>query len=588
VSLRAKFLLALLLISGGLTTASLVVVRRVVTKHIREQIVQDLQNSFATFQNVQRQRESALAHSADLMADLPIVRALMTTQHAATIQDASVGLWRTSGSDLLMLADASGKVMALQTSSIDVPLVEAQQQLSQSMPSGIPTLWWSCGNHLFEVAVRPIYLGPKEVNRVVGFLALGSEIDEKVTRQLSEVAASQVVFRAGNRFIRTTLAPAQATELEANGSAASFSGKAEEQIQLNGERFLAREVQLSEAPVAVRLTVLKSLDQSSWFISHLDRVLVGLGAVALLLGAGLVWIISRTITQPLRSLVAGVRALGKSDFEFPVSNCGADEVAELTSSFARLRADLQQSQRQLIDSERLATIGRMASSISHDLRHHLSAIIANAEFLSDERRKTSEREELYEEIQIAVHQMNELIDSLLEFSRTRESLRLSPSHPEQAIRSAIQTIRFRPEFRNIRIEMGSQQTSGGNYDIRKLERVFHNLLLNACEAVSATTGQINVDLCENQSEIEIRVSDNGRGIPAHLQQRVFEPFFTQGKANGTGLGLTAAQKIIEDHGGDLRLESSSSKGSTFVVVLPLCPKEPKVSFGTSNTATVTS
>jgi len=172
VSLRAKFLLALLLISGGLTTASLVVVRRVVTKHIREQIVQDLQNSFATFQNVQRQRESALAHSADLMADLPIVRALMTTQHAATIQDASVGLWRTSGSDLLMLADASGKVMALQTSSIDVPLVEAQQQLSQSMPPGIPTLWWSCGNHLFEVAVRPIYLGPKEVNRLVSFLAI--------------------------------------------------------------------------------------------------------------------------------------------------------------------------------------------------------------------------------------------------------------------------------------------------------------------------------------------------------------------------------------------------------------------------------
>ena len=90
MSLRAKFLLALLLISGGLTTASLVVVRRVVTNHVRSQIVQDLQNSFATFQNVQRQRESTLAHSADLMADLPIVRALMTTQHRATIQDASI------------------------------------------------------------------------------------------------------------------------------------------------------------------------------------------------------------------------------------------------------------------------------------------------------------------------------------------------------------------------------------------------------------------------------------------------------------------------------------------------------------------
>ena len=586
MSLRAKFLLALLLISGGLTTASLVVVRRVVTNHIREQIGQDLQNSFATFQNVQGQRESTLAHSADLMADLPIVRALMTTQHAATIQDASVGLWRTSGSDLLMLADASGNVMALQANSIDIPVREAQQQLVQSMAPGNPTLWWSCGSHLFQVAVRPIYLGPKESNRVVGLLALGSEIDEKVTRQLSEVAASEVVFRAGDRFVRTTLTPAQAAELEANGSPMFAAGNGE-QIQLNGERFLGRESQLSKAPVAVKLTVLKSLDQSSRFINHLDRVLVGLGALALLLGAGLVWIISRTITQPLRSLVAGVRALGKSDFEFPVTSCGGDEVAELTSAFGRMRADLQESQRQLIDSERLATIGRMASSISHDLRHHLSAIIANAEFLSDDRRRNSEREELYEEIQTAVHQMNELIDSLLEFSRTRESLRLSLSRPGEAIRSAIHTIRMRPEFRNIRIEMGSHETAEGAYDVRKLERVFHNLLLNACEAVSSSAGQININFFENENQIEIHVSDNGRGIPAHLQHRIFEPFFTQGKANGTGLGLTVSQKIIEDHGGDLHLERSSPKGTTFVVRLPLCPKEPTLNFGTSSTAAVT-
>ncbi|PYY22356.1 MAG: two-component sensor histidine kinase [Acidobacteria bacterium] len=586
MTLRAKFLLALLLISGGLTTASLVVVRRVVTSHIRAQIVQDLQNSVATFQNVQRQRESTLAHSGDLIADLPIVRALMTTQHAVTIQDVSTGIWRTSGSDLLVLADANGKVIAIQANSIDIPLAETQQQLSQSMSSSSPTLWWSCGRHLFEVAVRPIYLGPKELNRVVGFLALGSEIDEKVTRELSEVAASEVVFRADDRFMQTTLTAIQETELERNRSAAFAAVKAQ-QIQLNNERFLAREVQLSTVPVAVRLTVLKSLDQSSWFISHLDRVLVLLGGIALLLGAGLVWIISRTITQPLRSLVAGVRALGKSDFEFPVTPYGGDEVAQLTSAFARMRADLQQSQRQLIDSERLATIGRMASSISHDLRHHLSAIIANAEFLSDDRRRSSEREELYLEIQTAVHQMNELIDSLLEFSRTRESLRLNPSHPEQAVRSAINTIRMRSEFRDISIEMGANGTSEGAYDIRKLERVFHNLLLNACEAVSPSTGKISVDLLENRNNIEIRVTDNGRGIPDYLQHRIFEPFFTQGKANGTGLGLTVAQKIVEDHSGDLLLESSSAKGTTFLVMLPLGPRKPSVSFGTSNTAAVT-
>src|SRR5579885_2618371 len=98
-------------------------------------------------------------------------------------------------------------------------------------------------------------------------------------------------------------------------------------------------------------------------------------------------------------------------------------------------------------------MSRMACSSSHDLRHYLSAIFSNAEFLSDSRRAVAEKQELYEEIRISVMQMNELIDSLLEFSRTRESLRLGPSHPEEAIQSAIQSIRTRPEFRHVAIEV---------------------------------------------------------------------------------------------------------------------------------------
>jgi hypothetical protein len=133
VTLRTKFLLALLLGSIGLTTASLVIVRRIVTRQIRAQIVQDLQNSIATFENVKRERENNLNHSAALMADLPIVRALMSTQHEATIQDASAELWRTSGSDLLVLSDTAGNVMAVQSATPQVTNSEAQKELSPSL-----------------------------------------------------------------------------------------------------------------------------------------------------------------------------------------------------------------------------------------------------------------------------------------------------------------------------------------------------------------------------------------------------------------------------------------------------------------------
>jgi signal transduction histidine kinase len=574
VTLRTKFLLALLLGSIGLTTASLVIVRRIVTRQIRAQIVQDLQNSIATFENVKREREDNLNHSAALMADLPIVRALMSTQHQATIQDASAELWRTSGSDLLVLSDTAGNVLAVQSAAPKVTSSEAQKELSSSLGLDGSVDWWLCGKRLFEVAIRPIYLGDAKLNYLVGFVALGSEIDDKVAHELSQVAASEVVFRSGGSLVRGTLAPNQDETLATKYfNLSKVSGPSE--IILGDEKFLAKEIQLSEAPASVHLTVLKSLDQSQSFLKHLDRLLLELGLVALVLGAALVWIIARGITRPLQSLVLGVRALGKSDFDYPLQlHSGNDEVAELTTAFGRMRAELQQSQRELVESERLATIGRMASSISHDLRHHLSAVVSNAEFMTDSRRG-SEREELYGEIRLAVNQMTDLVDSLMEFSRTRESLRLSRAHPEDAIEAAIRAIRLRPEFREIGIEVSSIGIAEGAYDVKRLERVFHNLLLNACEAVDLRSGRVSVEVCAVADHAEIRIRDNGRGIPDSFKTKVFDPFFTEGKANGTGLGLTVAQKIVEDHGGSLRLESSSASGTVFLVLLPCAAKDEK-------------
>ncbi len=115
--MRTKFLLSMLLISAGLTCTSLLLVRRSVQGQVKKEIFADLHNSVSTFRNFQRERELALIHSAELLADLPNLRALMTTQHEATIQDASNDLWRLAGSDLFVLADRTGRVVALHTAS---------------------------------------------------------------------------------------------------------------------------------------------------------------------------------------------------------------------------------------------------------------------------------------------------------------------------------------------------------------------------------------------------------------------------------------------------------------------------------------
>ncbi|MGC2193990.1 MAG: ATP-binding protein [Terriglobales bacterium] len=568
--LRTKFLFSLILVGVGLTAGTLFVARQTAEQQVRLQIHQDLRNSVYTFRNVQKLREQSLTHSAELMADLPILKALMTTNHAATIQDASRELWSLAGSDLLVLADRSGELVALHSKASDFDREAAQESLASSLAQDQGGHWWFCSKHLFEVSLQPIYVGNRSENQVLGYLVLGYEIDDGVARELSQVAASQVAFLFGDTLVRSTLSPVQETDLIQRAGRSLNGGLPEPaEIQLGEEHFLATRVDLAPGvKPPVQLCVLKSLDQATSFLGRLNRLLLSLGLVAVVVGSCMVFIFSHTLTRPLGTLVEGVRALGKGDYEFPLGARGSDEVAEVTASFLRMRTDLRKTQRDLIEAERLATIGRMASSISHDLRHSLAAVMANAEFLSDNNRSRAEREELYHEVLLAVQQMTDLIDSLLEFSRTRESLRPTYGDLELVVERSIQSVRANPEYHSVRITVQKDGATDGWFDSRKLERVFQNLLINACEAVSPQRGHIRVDIHANKSAIEVRVADNGHGIPELVRERLFEPFVSQGKENGTGLGLTVVQKIVQDHGGDVRVERTSSEGTVFLIVLP--------------------
>lgn len=568
--MRTKFLLSMLLISAGLTCTSLLLVRRSVQSQVRTNIFADLHNSVSTFQNFQREREVTLSRSAELLADLPNVRALMTTQDEATIQDASNSVWRLAGSGLFVLADRTGRVVALHTASPGFTREMAQDAFASSMGPDAGH-WWFGAQHLYEVFLKPIYFGRASENRLLGFLVIGYEIDDSLSSQVSRIAASQVAFYYGDAIVTSTLSPSHEAELAQRSMPSSTNGLAEPvQVQLGEERFLGTALELAsgKAP-SVRLTVLKSYDQATVFLDSLNRLLLALGLAAILVGSGLVFLISHTFTRPLGNLVAGVRALGRGDFTYALDAHGGDEVAEVTGAFNRMRGSLLKTQQELLEAERLATIGRMASSISHDLRHSLAAIVANAEFLCESRLSGDQREELYQEVRIAVNQMTDLIDSLLEFSRTRESLRPSFGSVNDSLEHVVQTIKSHPEFHQVRITIAQVGNSVGWFDAKKLERALYNLLLNACEAVPADRGNVEIELREVAGGAEIRVSDNGRGVPESIRGKLFEPFISVGKENGTGLGLTVVQKIVQDHGGDVAVEKTSGEGTVFRVSLPL-------------------
>ena len=581
--LSTKFLLSMLAISAGLTVASLLFVRRSLESHIRAEIFSDLRNSVATFQNVQREREVSWSRSAELMADLPIVRAMMMAPDPATIQDSSQRVWRLGGSDLFVMLNRSQRVVALHTANTGLSLDSAQRFFLQAVADDAPNHWWFGGGHLYEVFVRPVYFGSQAENRLQGYVAVGYEINDQVARETAHVAGSEVAFWFGNTVARSTLPPTQARELvEGFARQLQTGGEQVQELQLGEERFLSATVDLSpKSSPLVRLSVLKSYDQATAFLNQLDRSLLGLGLVAVLVGSLLVFVLSHTFTRPLSSLVSGVRALEKGDFEYPLQARGQDEVAEVTIAFRRMRETLQATQRKLLESERLATIGRMASSISHDLRHSLATVVANAEFLAEARLDERQREELYREVRLAVDQMTEMLESFLEFSRTRETLRPTYGNLQDVLDRALQNVRVNPEFSRVSLTVHCQRDCEGWFDLRRLERAFQNLVINAFEAVSPERGKVEVSLRKLGNNIEFRVRDNGPGIPHDIRAQLFEPFVSSGKEYGTGLGLTVVQKIVEDHGGRVLVESTSSEGTVFVMLLPLTVR-PKPEAGSAD------
>ncbi|MFY9529793.1 MAG: ATP-binding protein [Candidatus Acidiferrales bacterium] len=571
VRLRTKFLLSLLTISSALTCATLLMVRHTVRLQVRKEIFGDLRNSVITFQSFQKQREATLTHSAELLANLPSLKALMTTQDAPTIQDASNDLWRRAGSDLLVLGNRSARVVAFHTTTLGFTRSVAQELLRRSVDQEESPHWWFGNGNLYEVFIQPIYFGPPTENSPLGTLVLGHQIDDRAAKEVSRIASSQVAFCYGNSLVVSTLPPGQEAELVRRMAHPRGPQTLEpEEVQLGDERFLTTSVELAPgAATGVFLSVMKSFDQATIFLDNLNRILFVLGLVAVLVGSALVFLISSTFTKPLARLVAGVRALDSGDFTYPLEARGSDEVAEVTAAFERTRSNLKNTQQQLLDAGRLATIGLTASSISHDLRHPLTAIVANAEFLSGSKLNAEEREELYQEIRVAVNQMTDLVDSLLEFSTARESLRLIYGRIEQTIDRAVRTVRARPQFHQVLIAVTCEGRGEGWFDSKKLERVFHNLLLNACQAVRPDSGRVEVNIRESREGLEIRVADNGPGIPEPIRHRLFEPFVSYGKENGIGLGLTVVQKISQEHGGAVCVETTSEEGTVFRLSLPL-------------------
>jgi signal transduction histidine kinase len=578
-TLRGKFLLSLTLITALITSAVLLVVQYRVRIHVRAEIAQALRDSVVTFQSLQQQREATLGRSTALLATLPPLKAIMTSGDPATIQDASATFWTLAGSQVFALANRSGKLAALHTSLPGFTGAAVDAAIQRYLAGGEAHDWLFGGGRLFQVFLEPIYFGSAESDRPIGILAVGYEVDASVAADVTRVASAGVGFGYEKNLVISTVPGAQRAALARYVAQVADSDGGPGEIRLEQERFLATSVRLSSrnAPL-VTLTLLKSFDQATAFLQNLNRWIVAIGVFGVLAGAALVFFVSTTFTSPLRRLVSGVQALEQGDFAYPLDLRGSDEVSTLTAAFQRMRQTLGDTQRRLLAAEQLATIGRLASTISHDLRHPLTAILAYAEFLAEPRLTDAQRQDFFQEIRIAVNRMMDEINSLLGFSKQSEAITPAYGRVDVVIDRAIKTVKALPEYESMVITLSSGDQCVGWFDAGKLERVMLNLLFNAAEAVPAGSGRIDVSCKISDRGTEIRIADNGSGIPDAIAGSLFQPFVSHGKEKGIGLGLTVVHNIMQQHHGDVSIESTGVNGTVFRLFFPA------VAAGTATTA----
>jgi len=570
-NVRTRVLLISVLIAVVMTVTggSLLIVRDRVRRHVEADLSADLAQSLITFQNLQRQRRDNLVHENALLADLPRLKALMTTSDQRTIADGAIGLWKVAGSDLFGLADSHGKVLTVYTQGT-APATALSDALEQIVTQPMQHYVGSDGR-LFDVSIQPLYFGDEANGTLLGYVINGYRIDTDFIAHISRASGDDAGFINGGGFLASTLPEDYQRELSLQLPRQAVNGKISA-VLLRGHKYLVTETDLSgEALGELRLVVLKSFEQADRAIREINQLVLMLGLGALVVGSLLMALLSRVVTAPLETLAHGVHAFGLGDSSHRLSSNGPREVQELSLAFARMREEIQTTNRALLDAERLATIGSMASSVSHDLRHYLAAVYANAEFLSSSYLSLGERIELLTDIQEAVDGATELLDSLLILSKTGSAFHFESGSVLKIAEKAISLLRAHPEADGVALRLDCSEQAGASavVDIKQMQRAIYNLLLNACQSAHCVEGRrdVGLSITATPETIKLRVTDSGPGVAEHIRGSLFQPFVSDGKQSGTGLGLTLANAVAKEHGGAVTLVSSMPGETIFELSL---------------------
>lgn len=329
-----------------------------------------------------------------------------------------------------------------------------------------------------------------------------------------------------------------------------------------GRRLVNYSQQLSDFEHSRIQRILQSLKSH---LGYTSLILVSLGGF-------LAFLVTRKIVQPLRIVEKTTQRIAKGEFESLPVPATKDETQSVIEAFNEMVSELKKRQAQLLEAQKLSSLGVLTSGVAHQLNNPLNNISTSCQILSEEIGDNQEEQvkKLLTNIDQEGDRARDIVKSLLEFARERE-FQLNWINLQDLVMKTFRLISSQLPA-GVEVSIDVPEDLEVYADSQKLEEVLLSLLFNASDAMQDGTGLITITAKEDSdnNQMEINVQDTGCGIPPEMVSQIFDPFFTTKELGyGTGLGLSVAHGIVQQHGGTLSVDSKPGEGSVFTIRLPL-------------------
>ncbi|HEU0119334.1 MAG TPA: HAMP domain-containing sensor histidine kinase [Bryobacteraceae bacterium] len=550
MSLRWKIWLSMFGMVSGLFGVAGWLLQRHALESATLSLEEEVQAGFQAYESVLRARQEMIGSAALLLSSLPNVRAAFGTGDPATIRDSAseIGAYLSptlKESTFWVVTDPRGATIAVLSGAPKLDRWPVDAAVVPTAPRQVSGYHVQDGK-LFRLVLTPVFVDSARGPALISLLVAGYPVNDATAAALKQsTGGSDFVFSsAAGRF------------------AATVEDIASDDARI--ERDLAG---LDGAPVG-KLTIARTFGAAGQRLDRLRLDLLLMWAASLGLSLLLGYLLANRLVRPISELDRAAAELSRQHFSHRIPGSVADakdEFGRLAAAFNQMAGSLEEARRELIRHERIATVGRLASSIVHDLRNPLAAIYSGAEMMVDSELPPAQNRRLAVNIYKASRRILAMLQELLDSSKGKPGER-EACHIVDLVQAAVQAQEASAGHIQFAVDVPGELEA--TVERTRMERVFLNLVANAVE-VMPNGGVVKIRAGEEDGQMHITVADEGPGIAKEMQDQLFQPFASFGKRNGLGLGLALSRETVVDHGGEIWATPAAPRGAVFHVKLPL-------------------